>query len=204
MEETYEAAVKRSLEFRVALLPRHRVYVWPFDGDGPRFAGLFRETWRRLPLWARRRVLSHWRTPCPLLFFPGPLIELLPDWSRRERRTLAEVSYDGYKLRFRSVTFDAMPDGVACDLIAHELAHVLQEARGIRVGRVTRGVPTYVRADGSEFGGPYEIEEDADLTMSHWGFDHDSIDEWARATGRSKVRKVSLEAALMRVQRHGG
>ena len=43
------------------LLPRHGIYLTVLDGDGPRFARMFRATWKRLPLKVRRRLLGHWR-----------------------------------------------------------------------------------------------------------------------------------------------
>jgi hypothetical protein len=47
------------------ILGRHQVYVWAFDGDGRRFADVFRRTWRRLPLFARRQILGHWKRSAP-------------------------------------------------------------------------------------------------------------------------------------------
>src|SRR5436305_1373831 len=35
------------------------------DGDDQRFARLFRETWRRIPLGARRQMVSFWRDLLP-------------------------------------------------------------------------------------------------------------------------------------------
>src|SRR5262249_23509929 len=49
----------------VRLLPRHDVYLWVYDGDGRRFALAFQETWKRLPLGARRRLLSYWASARP-------------------------------------------------------------------------------------------------------------------------------------------
>jgi hypothetical protein len=112
-------------------------------------------------------------------------------------------------MRFRSTTVDAMPEDVVQDLIAHELAHVVQFARGIRCVRVTsRGIATFQQRDGSCYGGNYEIEQDADESISSWGFDPESLDHWALATGRSKVIEVEsprayFMALLRRQERYG-
>ena len=102
-----------------------------------------------------------------------------------------------------------MPDDVIQDLIAHELAHGLQDADGIRCTRVySDGRAVYVSKDGSYFGCRIEIEEDADYTILGWGFDPDSIDRWALEVGISKVIEVDdlatmLPILMRRAQRRG-
>ena len=119
----------------------------------------------------RRSILGHWRKPCPALCgLPGPQIHLLDDWSDRQRgRGLrgdkAGVSWKGNRLRFWRRIVAAYPDVLVRDLIAHELAHVLQESRGF------------------EFENAYECEEDADMRAEFWGFSSTEIDEWDLAQG---------------------
>ena len=62
------------------------------------------------------------------------------------------------------------------DLIAHELAHVCQAARGWDLGS----------AD------PFEAEEDADWRMESWGFDAGAMDAWDRENGVTKVVNIDL------------
>lgn len=46
----------------IPILPRSGLYLPQFGyADDRRFARIFRETWLSLPLWARRRMLRHWR-----------------------------------------------------------------------------------------------------------------------------------------------
>jgi hypothetical protein len=55
------------------LLPRHDIYLFAPNCGGEQFSSLFGETWKRLPLFARRRILRHWRIDdCPTLvsYFP--------------------------------------------------------------------------------------------------------------------------------------
>jgi hypothetical protein len=177
------------------LLPRHRVYLRVDAGDGPAFARLFRATWDRLPLGARRRILGYWRGDLSGLMPLSPSVELGRGWPDMGRKDLAMVSRHGHRMRFRSSVIRAMSkgkrEGVAQDLIAHELAHVYQSARGIRCGTMSpEGYPQYFDAGGAYWGGAIEIEDDADWQMDRWGFDAESIDRWSLETGRSRVVEV--------------
>ena len=96
------------------LLPRHRVYLFaPYPStkeEGKRFARLFIETWKQIPLGPRRAILRHWRShECTSL--PSalcPMIELLSSWSGQEvhrgghglRATKAAVSPLGNLMKF--------------------------------------------------------------------------------------------------------
>jgi hypothetical protein len=191
------------------LLPRHKVELCAFQGDGQRFADLFVQTWKRLPLWARRRILGFWRDA--LLFDKAssvarnsPIIELADDWSGRPERGFAMVDYLGHRMRFRPIDVDVMPADVVQDLIAHELAHVLQDVYGIKCISVDdEGIMTYIDANGDYFGCLREIEADADGAMDGWGFDHESIDRWSLAIGRTKVVEITADEAYRRLMLHG-
>jgi hypothetical protein len=190
------------------LLPRHDVYLTVRGGDGPRFASVFLTTWKRLPLRARRRILGHWRNRYQEAYFSlSPIIELQDCPIRDE--ALGIVSMFGHWLRFYSEPINKLPDDVLQDLIAHELAHVEQDAAGIRCVKVyPDGRADFTCRDGSYFGGNFEIEEDADTTMEDWGFDPESIDRWSIAIGRSRIVEVragSMEEIeiLRRMERHG-
>jgi hypothetical protein len=77
-----------------------------------------------------------------------------------------------------------MPDAVVQDVIAHELAHVVQDAAGPQ----------------KRFGyepSPEELEEEADDMMEGWGFKSRSPDEWAADISLAKRIEVKgLEEAL--------
>ena len=101
-----------------------------------------------------------------------------------------------------------MPDDVVQDLIAHELAHVMQRQEGVVcVKEYSDGRADWVDRDGNWWGGNFEIEWDADERMVIWGFDPESIDRWSLATGRKKV--IQLEGpegrakVFARLERHG-
>ena len=110
------------------------------------------------------------------------MIQLLSWWSRQEvsrgghglRGTKATVSFRGHKLQFWSKIVAEYPDSLVRDLIAHELAHVLQAAWGWDFGP----------ADS------FEAEEDADLQMQAWGFDAVAMDEWDREHGITGSDKI--------------
>ena len=55
----------------IPLLPRHKINLFCVDGDGDRFAALFRQTWRKLPLSAPRALLRHWRATTASLCHDG-------------------------------------------------------------------------------------------------------------------------------------
>ena len=63
------------------LLPRHRVYLFApvpsTEDEGKRFARLFIETWKRIPLGPRRAILRHWRNRERIPLAHSPLIQLL-------------------------------------------------------------------------------------------------------------------------------
>jgi hypothetical protein len=110
----------------------------------------------------------------------------------------------GHRLRFRSKYVDAMPDDVFQDVIAHELAHVLRQAEGVRcIREYADGRAHYVDRNGHLFGGNFEIELDADELMTRWGFDPESVDRWSLATGLTKVVEADLATVFRRLDRHG-
>jgi hypothetical protein len=193
----------------IALLPRHHVYLHVDDGDGARFARLFGEAWQRLPKWARDPILRYWREDQSGLMAHSPEIRLARRWDRQGRREYARVTRCGHQMWFGSDAVASMPDEVAQDLIAHELAHVVQGVQGIRCTKETsRGRATYAYPDGSYFGTRIESEEAADEMMGRWGFDPWSSNRWSLETGRSKIIEIEDTPAarkryLARRERYG-
>jgi hypothetical protein len=189
----------------VPLLARHGIDLTAIDGDGRRFSRVYRETWKRTPLGARRQLLGHWRSGGGLMFgvLLSPIVLLTNQLSARG--AFAETSKFGHELKFSGKQVDAMPEDVVQDLIAHELAHVLQNAIGIRCVKQYRdGRADFVDSRGEYWGGNLELEENADCEMSIWGFDPYSIDQWSLATGRSKLLgSEHTGRVLSRVLRHG-
>ncbi len=191
-----------------SLLPRHKVELFAPQGNGPKFAANFIATWKRMPLWARRRILSHWRSDHELNFTRKPVIELLSDWSSRGRKDLACCARHGFILRFWSKRFDAMPDAVQCDVIAHELAHVHQHAVGWKIVSWNNSTHITVDGNGDELF-PGDVEQDADDTMDFWGFDPESVDRWCLEMGFTKTVEAKsmdeyLSIAVNAHYGHGG
>ena len=57
-----EVSTRASTARLIPILPRSGLYLPQYGyGDDRRFARVFRDTWLALPLWARRRMLRHWR-----------------------------------------------------------------------------------------------------------------------------------------------
>ncbi|MEI7837617.1 MAG: hypothetical protein WCK05_14555 [Planctomycetota bacterium] len=115
----------------IPLLPRHGIRLFVVDGDGPRFANLFRETWQRLPLWARCRLLRYWRTP----FCKGqprgmyPAFELISGksdffWRGDSGNAWGQCGMRGYSLAFAADHLAEAGETETRYTVAHELAHV--------------------------------------------------------------------------------
>jgi hypothetical protein len=170
--------VKKGDYFR--LLRRYGLSLFAPHGEGQRFARLFRETWAQIPLWARRAILRHWR----VMGFTR--VELVNDWSGRQgakgyragrpvrrgkglRGDKACCTWRGHKLRFWCPIVRAYPDDLVRDLIAHELAHVVQNAFEL------------------EFYDNYETEQSADEFVEAWGFSVTAIDDWDSEHGLLRV-----------------
>ena len=152
----------------IRLWRRRHAFITVYSGNGPRFAELFRQTWKRMPRWATRLLLAYWEDRMDGLIRP-PFVELVP-YPLGGRRTFATTSRQGMRYHFRSEYVDAMPDDVVQDLVAHELAHGVQSADGIRcVREYSDGRADFVCADGSPRGGRLDIELDADEMMDSTG-----------------------------------
>jgi len=171
------------------LLPRHKIAATAHVEGGERFVDLFRRTWARIPLGFRRTMLRHWRESDLGLkqgILMSPLIELASGWSGRERGTIGFCGGGGHKILFWAKRFNAMPDALAQDLIAHELAHVWQW---------TQAPEDFAADDG------YDLETWADELMELWGFDATAMDDWSAAQGFVKVWTDEEVAKLSPSQR---
>jgi hypothetical protein len=181
------------------ILPRQRVYLWVYAGDGDKFARLFAETWRRMPLWARRRILRHWRND-PRAAFAGdlsPKIELTTHWKNREGTEkdgeMAAVARLGHYMAFADQVVARMPDAVVHDLVAHELAHVLQFASGYEIDRsISRDDDALWLAPNGSTLTAGDLETEADNIAENWGFRVESIDDWAVDAGISMAQGFSV------------
>lgn len=241
----FEDHLRRSIQLGrcLPLLPRHEVYLWLPEGGGQRFAALFRTTWQRLPLGVRRCVLKHWkRIPLvpgavlrPEMVHPvSPRIDLslidpaLEEWED-DPSNFAQVGNLGHRLWFRSSDVAMMPDNVVQDLIAHQLAHVVQCANGMRcIHETESGIRTYAYPGDKGFdeaikamygldqseseSQPYVLPDDvgfgpewmkmmADELVVGWGFEVDSIDEWALQVGR--VDQSDLPTMSAKYEKYG-
>lgn len=166
------------MHFNVRVLSRRRLYLEHEDGtDQARLVRLFGETWRRLPLYVRRALLTFWRRPSH-----WPVDVPLPDGFKgcvfakvRLVRTLGQCdgllhelaapldamgccSSDGRLVRFSDAWCALLSDEAVRVLVAHELCHAFFRARG------------WYEDD------PWD-EEHADLEgwLDEWGFDEELL-----------------------------
>ena len=147
-------------------------------GDDKRFAAIFRDTWPRIPLKARRLMVNHWRKSEPIWAIQGfwsPMIQLADDWEFSDRtvrhpKDFAACGRNGHSLFFYAPLVDAMPGHHIQELIAHELAHVIQYALG-EPSSTDRTLPRWCD----------EAESHADEIMELWDFDPWAMDDWIDA-----------------------
>jgi hypothetical protein len=163
----------------IPILPRHGVYLFCVAGDGRRFARLFGQTWRKLPLWARRRLLKHWRAArrerygdAPLVA-PWPLVELVEfksDFFRgNSEAACAQYNHRMCSFAFLAETMDRFPDDAVECVIAHELAHAVH---------CIEDADYHLDPANTEYDawGYSQSEYFADETAEDWGFDIEARD----------------------------
>jgi hypothetical protein len=174
----------------VPLLPGHSIYLEVTAGNGRRFARVFQETWRRIPLGDRRCLLRYWKAEgpsCGIILSPQvelveftKLIELAKraDFPVDAKAVAGLTSHLGHKLFFNAKDADRMPDAVVGDLIAHELADTFQMATGNRPFRYPNGYSEFICANGERWDRNL-LEYHADVIAEGWGFNTNSVDRWA-------------------------
>ena len=134
-------------------------------------------------------MVRHWRQE---EFYPfTPMIQLCSPHCPGCRAVpgplpVGVVTGQGRVLHFQAEQIHALPDEVAQDVIAHELAHVLQYAEG-DFDNMSK----------------FEAELGADEMIEWWGFDSESLDRWALDTGRTKLIEVTPEEFFERLFTHG-
>ena len=133
-----------------------------------------------------------------------PKVELLSGWVGRDEEDivpaekyprgsgLGHVYAKGCIMRFHAPSIDRMPDATVRHLIAHEIAHVFQNAVG----------DEYLF--GPDWGKPNQgdYEQNADEIMEEWGFKPFAVDAWAADQGL--VERVECKDAREYIERRYG
>ena len=179
----------------IPILPRHGVFLFRVAGDGQRFAALFRQAWRKLPLWTRRRLLKHWRhARCHQygsepLTSPWPLIELVERKSDFDRGNsedaCAQYNHRMCSFAFLAQAMDRFSDASVECAVAHELAHAVL----CITDAASHLDPVNVRYDAWGFS---QSEWDADELAEAWGFDVQARDEAAEEFYRQRPQEDAL------------
>lgn len=137
----------------VPLLPRHDLHLFCFDGDGWRFARVFREVWEKVPSPIRRKLLARWSGP------------------RRELAGLLDgIGHRKYGFTVCLTGLDSLPDQAIECLIARQTAEAACE--------IDAGEWCCHTSDcdaGSSCG--CSGETDPDALAESWGFDMALLDE---------------------------
>ena len=209
-DRMYAAAPEVSLEradlemrydVRVRVLPRRKLFLEHEVGtDAARLVRLFREAWRRLPLYVRRALLAlwarppHWPADVALpADFKGAVFarvrlvrtlgqcNMLGDELAAPLEAMGCCSSNGRLVRFSDAWCSLLSDEAVRVLVAHELCHAFFRARG------------WYDDD------PFD-EEHADLEgrLDEWGFDEELVSyevHCVHAAGKVPVHRVRPEAA---------
>lgn len=156
--------------------PEHGLYLKAHGhGNERRFARLFREVWRQLPIQDRDSMLAHWANWSPAdEHGMGHVSVSLENLSRlRHDRAVGDCAGMGMELKFYARVVDQLPDPLVRYVIAHELAHVLQVSRGQQLSPPT-GHPLGDKV--AYLTNP--VEPEADSIARTWGFDGVGFDRW--------------------------
>jgi len=161
--------------FVLPIIRRSGLFFHHFgDGDAKLFASAFAETWRSIPLSARRRLLKYWRDTKPQgCEYKWPSIELSSaqthDFScGNSGDAIARLEFTMF-LYFNSSAMDILPLPEYKFTIAHELAHVHILAGPGREEHLA----DVVACKDLEFSW---AEQDADEVADYWGFDRESTE----------------------------
>lgn len=155
----------------IPLLPRHKIDLFCVAGNGHRFADLFRQVWRQIPLRDRRRLLKMWRQSRPIVWEASwPSFELVngkSDFLRgNSHEAIAQYKYHLQSFAFDSRYVDALSDDAVKSLIAHEMAHA---------ALATVDAEDHLARCEYDSSGFSDGEYDADEQAEFWGFDPDAM-----------------------------
>ena len=111
----------------------------------------------------------------------SPTIALVDHWELsdntwRQPKDMGACGRKGHSVYYWAPIVDAMPDAHVAELIAHELVHVFQHARG--------EIPFTAGIDHNDRSQPRwanDHEMWADEIMEWWDFDPWAMDEWCAA-----------------------
>ena len=144
------------------------------DLDVTRMVESFRHAWKRIPVEARKTILTHWRPQGRLLPKIAQMIPMIRFTSEDYSEWGCVVAWcsppevSDYKfLGFYIPVLEQMPDEDFITTIPHELCHVYIRSIG-------KHNPSYDRSLGSSD----PEEQAADMTITDWGFDAAALRSW--------------------------
>lgn len=143
----------------IGIVPRSNLYLRETDLiDGHRFARLFGEVWRTLPLFARRRMLRYFRDGWALeaMITGGPSPAILITAEPIEGGGLGCWRQKRGAFFFWAEAVNRLPDTHLRTLIAHELVHCV------------------LTASGEDSSDEMWVRE----TNIEWGYDENALDDW--------------------------
>ena len=195
------------MEPLIPIVPRSGVYLTAFGhGDDKCFAGLFRNTWKRIPLWARRLMLKHWRdysdykplvcrsdmskyTPSQLsgsvslrsLPYISPRIELVHGWKEKDICNYGSIVgiYPGDRRKHCGPLAVVAGFGYLLRFHSDRFDEMPENVVQDVIDHELVHIIQTTYPPGY-FGDTHgAIEQHADEQITSWGFDPESDDEWS-------------------------
>jgi hypothetical protein len=143
-------------------------------GNDQRFAQMFANVWRSIPLHHRAAMVAHWEQWAPK--DEGRLcLSIAMENLSTLRGSVGDCAAMGTELKFYARVMDMLPDDQAAYVIAHELAHVLQVSQG----KTLRPNPHPLGDAVAYANSP--IEREPDEMAARWGFDGSRLNSWLEA-----------------------
>lgn len=178
----------------ILLLPHHEFTVkTPDKQTGQRFVMVFRRTWKKLPLEARRKIPPYWRQEgtSPKLWNDGVRDGFAKRWKVELLEQLDTETAAGCHtpegLQFSLILFRQMPEEVAEGIIAHELGHAFLWAidKGEKLSEQRRS--DYRTDADAYFNDDEEVEVRRTTTL--WGFDEKVVEGWTKRWIKRRERQ---------------
>src|SRR5438067_435227 len=174
LEEIIEPAVRDGRLLPIA--PDDRLYVSVWTGTkSQEFVDAFRNVWNSIERPTRDRIVAFWITHAPS---GKPQIEYSNCWRPAKDGIYATTAAFQGEMQFVAARVDPMPIDAKTFLIAHELAHVYQKARGDRPVPSPDSDAILFRSQAGILSTEEENEADADEIAASWGYPRGPLRDW--------------------------
>lgn len=171
------------------LLPNHLFTISSTDErEISSFVSIFRKTWGKLPLTARRAILANWRGMGSALWAAcvadGSIDTCRVELIERIEMAIANCDPANGRVKFALLHLRLMPSEVTECVIAHELAHSFIASSDRAEEFAEQTTRDYMLNAEAYADDPEENE--VDRIVREWGFDPDRISRWQASPREAK------------------